>query len=131
MKISQARQIPLMVGIKVKEYLFKVGWKVKRATYLFPVIIALSFIMACSSVWEPSDSEALHLVENYYLFSRAGKEIDAEIIVRGEFVRECKCFPVKFKIMTTKKESFEKKFYFFKNEAGIVEVSEYKSGLIK
>ncbi len=103
----------------------------KRASYLCSIIIALSFMSACSSLWEPSDSEALHLVENYYLFSRAGKEIDAEIIERGKFISECKCYPVKFKIMITKKESFKKTFYFFKNETGIVEVSEYISVLKK
>ncbi len=131
MKISQARLIPLMVGIKAKEYLFKVGWKTKRATYLFPVIIALSIIMACSSVWEPSDSEAVHLIENYYLFTRSGKDIDAEIIARGKYIGECKCFPVKFKIMSKNQERFEKTFYFFKNEAGIVEVSDYQFSLTK
>jgi hypothetical protein len=87
--------------------------------------------MACSSVWEPSDSEAVHLIENFYLFSRAGKEVDAEIIERGKFIRECKCFPVKFRIMSQKQESFEKTFYFLKNENGIVEVREYQFGLIK
>ena len=63
--------------------------------------------------------------------SRAGKEIDAEIIERGEFTGECKCFPVKFRIKSKKQESFEKTLYFFKNEAGSVEVSEYQFGLIK
>jgi len=105
--------------------------KMKRSICLFPVIIALSFITACSSMWEPSDSEAVHLVENYYLFSRAGKEIDPEIIERGGFNRECKCFPVKFRIMSKKQESFEKTFYFFKNETGIVEVRNYQFGLRK
>jgi hypothetical protein len=75
-------------------------------------------------MWEPSDSEANYLVENYYLFTRAGKEIDAEIIERGEFIRQCKCFPIKFRIMGQKQESFEKTFYFFKNQTGIVEVRE-------
>ena len=104
---------------------------VKRSAWLFPVILALSFITACSSVWEPSDSEAVHLVKNYYLFARAGKGIDAEIIERGKFIRKCKCFPVKFRIISKKRESFEKTFYFFKNEAGIVEVSEYQFGIMK
>lgn len=101
----------------------------KRSACLFAAIIALFFIMACSSVWEPSDSEAVRLIENYYLFSRAGKEIDAEIIARREFISECKCFPIKFRIMSSTQESFEKTFYFFRNEAGTVEVSDYQFSL--
>jgi hypothetical protein len=33
--------------------------------------------------------------------------------------------------MSQKQESFEKTFYFLKNENGIVEVREYQFGLIK
>ena len=117
--------------LKDQGYLNKNSRNVKRSICLFPVISALFFIMACSSMWAPSDSEAVHLVENYYLFSRAGKEIDAEIIARGGFISECKCFPIKFRIMSSTQESFEKTFYFFKNEAGTVEVSEYQLSLIK
>ena len=116
---------------KDQGYLNKDRRNLKKSACLLPVIIALSFITACSSVWEPSDDEAVRLLENYYLFSRNGKEIDAEIIERGKFIRECKCFPVKFRIMSQRQESFEKKFYFLKNENGIVEVREYQFGLIK
>ncbi len=116
--------------LKDQRYLNKDSRNMKRSACLFSIIIALSLTTACSSMWEPSDSEAIHLIENYYLFSKAGKEIDAEIIVRGEFIRKCKCFPVKFKIMTVKQESFEKTFYFFKNESGTVEVSEYRQSSI-
>jgi len=65
-------------------------------------------------VWEPSDFEAIHLIENYYLFTRAGKKNEAEIIERGKFIRACKCFPVKFRIMSKKQDSFKKTFYFLK-----------------
>ncbi len=107
------------------------GRNVKRSAPLLALIIAMSFLTACSSMWEPSDTEAVHLVENYYLFYRAGKEVDAEIMERGKFIRECKCFPIKFRIMSNQQESFEKSFYFFKSDAGIVEVSEYQSGVSK
>ncbi len=86
---------------------------------------------ACSSVWEPSDSEAVDLIKNYYLFSKSGKEINAEIVERSKFGGECECFPIKFKITSNKHGSFEKTFYFSKNETGSVEVSEYKFGLRK
>ena len=108
----------------------KGGRNVKKSAPLLASIIVISFLTACSSMWEPSETEAVNLVENYYLFYRAGKEVDPEIIERGKFIRECKCFPIKFRIMSNQQENFEKTFYFFKNSAGIVEVSEYQSGVL-
>lgn len=115
---------------KEQGHLNKNSRNVTGSACLFLLIIALSLITACSSAWEPSDNEAVRLLENYYLFSRNGKEIDAEIIERKKFNKECKCFPVKFRIISKKHESFEKTFYFFKSKTGIVEVSEYQFGLM-
>ena len=103
----------------------------KRSISLFLMIIALSFTISCSSAWEPSDTDAVRLIKNHYLFSMSGKVIDAEIAARGDFNRDCKCFPLKFRIKSNGEESFEKTFYFFKNESGNVDVTEYQFTLNK
>ena len=96
------------------------------------LLITLILLSGCSFLWEPSDSEAVRLVESHYLFSHIGKKVDVEIVGRGEYSRECKCYPVKFRIISLKQQgSYEKTFYFFKNEAGTVEVREYKLGIMK
>jgi hypothetical protein len=95
--------------------------------YLLLVIMIL--FTGCYLSWEPSDQEAISLVESYYLFHRGGKEVDAEIISRGKYDKKCKCYPIKFRIIVPEQRSFEKTFYFFKNETGTVEVREFKFGL--
>jgi hypothetical protein len=83
----------------------------------------------CSASWSPSDEEAVRLVKGHYLFYRGGKEINAEIIYRGEYIKECKCYPVKLKITDPKNRSYERTFYFFRNESGKVDVREHKLGI--
>lgn len=95
------------------------------------LLMTLILLSGCSSFWEPSDREAVRLAESYYLYSHGGKKVDVEIIGRGEYVRKCKCYPIKFRIISLKHGSYEKTLYFFKNEAGTVEVREYKFGIIK
>ncbi len=92
------------------------------ASILFAISVLILFT-GCSSLWEPSDQEAINLVESYYLFYQRGKAVDAEIVERNEFSRDCKCFPIIFRIIVPDQDSFEKKFYFVKNETGQIEVS--------
>ena len=103
----------------------------QRLACLLLVITALTFTISCSSAWEPSDSEAVRLLENHYLFSMSGKDIDAEITERGEFNWGCNCFPMKFRIKSKGQESLEKTFYFYRNDAGNVDVTEYQFALNK
>ena len=86
--------------------------------------VALLLITGCAE-WEPNEAEAVYLVESYYLFSRGGKEVDAEILSRGKYIRKCKCYPVKFKVFFSSDNKFIKTFYFFKNEAGNVEIRDH------
>ena len=109
-----------------RDHLNNEGRYAKRSRSLFTLIIMMLFIAACSSSWEPSDTDAVNLVKNYYLFYSGGKEIDAEIIERGAYIKKCKCFPVKFKITGEANESYEKTFYFFKNKSGKVDLSEFQ-----
>jgi len=95
----------------------------KTMVLMVTLVLLLS---GCYRRWEPSDTEAVDLVESHYLFYYTGKEIDAEIIARGKYIRKCKCFPVKFKIRDQAQGSYEKTFYFFKNADGTVEISEYQ-----
>ena len=85
-----------------------------------------AFLLFTGCSWEPSDRDAVNLVESYYLFSYGGKKVDVEIIGRGEYIRKYKCYPIKCRISTPGRGSYEKTFYFFKNEAGNVEVREYQ-----
>ena len=102
----------------------------RRSLYSL-LLMTLILLSGCSSFWEPSDSEAVRLVESYYLFFHRGKKVDVEIVGRGEYAGECKCYPIKFRIISLKQGGYEKTFYFFKNEAGTVEVREYKLGIKK
>ena len=69
------------------------------------LLMTLILLSGCSSFWEPSDREAVRLAESYYLFLNRGKKVDVEIIGRGEYVRECKCYPIKFRILSLMQES--------------------------
>lgn len=91
------------------------------------VVIPLLLISGCIA-WEPSEPEAVYLVENFYLFSRGGKAVDVEIVSRGDYIGKCKCYPITFKISIPDKPAFDKTFYFFKNESGIVEIREHMPG---
>ena len=85
--------------------------------------------MGCDAFWKPSDKEVLELVRIYYSFTRRGIVENAEILERGKFVKECKCYPIKFQITLQDSSSFKKIFYFFKNEEGKVDISEFQYDL--
>jgi hypothetical protein len=86
-----------------------------------------SLNVGCTS-WSPSDDEAVRLVKDYYLYFHNGKEIDAKIVSRREYIKENKCYPIEFVIMPPDQEGFKKVFYFYKNERGEVAVREFQFG---
>jgi hypothetical protein len=73
----------------------------------------------------PSDTKAASIVEDYYLFAYGGKQVEAEVVERGKFIKECKCYPIKFKIMFLNRKDNNKTFYFYKSRSGEVKISEY------
>ena len=99
--------------------------------YLHVLSILFSFLMlsACSSSWSPSDDEALKLVQNYYLFYHEGRQVEARIIKRHTYSKDCDCVPVEFRVKFSDKEGFKKVFYFFKNEEGKTDIRIHRLGL--
>ena len=102
----------------------------KREVYFMIIMTGLVILYAgCSASWLPSDKDAVKMVKGYYLFYRGGEDINAEVVSRGEYIKECKCYPVKFKVLVSERNSYEKTFYFFKNQSGRVDIREYKLGM--
>ncbi|MBI5407961.1 MAG: hypothetical protein HZA14_01185 [Nitrospirae bacterium] len=95
----------------------------KKAAKLTTIIFLLCAVSSCS--WAPSDEEAVNLVKSYYLYYYEGKEVEARVMIRGKYFKECECYPIEFQITMPGRESFKKVFYFFKNEYGAVDVSEF------
>ena len=79
----------------------------------------------CSSSRLLSDVKAVKLVKDHYLFFRGREIIKAEVIERGEYIEEYKCYPIKFKIIFSGRRNNNKTFYFHKNRSGKVAVSEF------
>ena len=101
-----------------------------KALYLILAMISVLLIYAgCSSSWSPSDEEAVQLVKGYYLYYHDGKDVDAEVIERGEYIKECKCYPIKLRVVFSENRSQKKTFYFFENKSGNVDVREYRFGI--
>lgn len=101
-----------------------------RTLYFILIMISTLLVYAgCSGTWSPSDEDAVRLVKKYYLYYKDGKEIDAQIIYRGEFEKECECYPVKYRIILSRDTSFEKTYYIFKNDSGNVDIREYRFGI--
>ena len=98
----------------------------ERTGILFVSAMLFAFL-GCDAYWSVSDTEAVRLVEEYYLFFREGKEVDARIIRREPYSGECACYPIIFKIIAPGEEEHQKIFYFFKNKDGKIEVSEFRS----
>ena len=91
---------------------------VKRELYCMVIMTCFVLLYAgCSASLSLSDEEVIKKVKEHYLFYRGGEEIDAEVLSRGEYIKECKCYPVKFKILASEKNSYEKTFYFFKKQS--------------
>ncbi len=99
----------------------------KREVYFMIIMTGILILYAgCSASWAPSDQDAVKMLKEHYLFYRGGEEINAEVVSRAEYVKECKCFPVKFKVLVSENNSYEKTFYFFKNQSGRVDIRKYK-----
>lgn len=105
------------------------GPNIKKSVYILLSITMLMLPAGCHVFWEPSDKEALNIVRVHYFFTGKGKVVKAEIIERGDFIKECKCYPIKFQITLQDERSFQKTFYFFKNEMGEINMSEFEHGL--
>ena len=98
----------------------------KRGPLLVLLVTGIFLLAAgCSPNWEPSDIQALDLVKSYFLYTHRGKTVDAEITDRGKYNRDCKCFPIEFKMVERGKGTYKKTYYFFRNQTGSVEVREY------
>jgi len=89
------------------------------------MILALLFFIGCVPSWNPSDKQAAKLVRSYYLFNDSGEAVQATVAKRGEFIEECECFPIKFKITFSNRKINNKTFYFYKNTAGNVAIKEF------
>ncbi len=99
----------------------------KREVYFMIIMTGMVILYAgCSASWSPSDQDAVKMVKEHYLFYRGGEEINAEVVSRDEYIKECKCYPVKFKVLVSENNSYEKTFYFFKNKSGGVDIRKYK-----
>src|SRR4030043_852563 len=97
--------------------------------YWVNLILAVSLILAigCSKFWSPSNKEAEELVRKYYVTFEWGKKVNAEILHRGDYIKEYKCYPVEFIVTDLETgKSIEKTFYFFKNEFNEIEISDVK-----
>jgi len=99
--------------------------RTRRAVYLLPVVIAFLFFAGCTLSKTTSDADVVKLVKNYYLFNHAGEQIRAKVIERGEYNKDCNCYPVRLEICVPNKKACNKTFYLFKNNSGEVEVTEF------
>jgi hypothetical protein len=97
----------------------------KKILYLLLVIPVFLLYTGCSSSWLPSDEKAVTLVKNHYLFFYGGKEVEAEVIERGKFLKECNCYPVKFNIFFSNQRKNSKIFYFHRDTYGKVTVRKF------
>ncbi|MBI5665034.1 MAG: hypothetical protein HZC49_08135 [Nitrospirae bacterium] len=96
----------------------------RKVVCCFLILIIFCLIVACSS-GSPSDDEAARLVKEYYLFNYGGRQVEVKIISRKKFNKENKSYPIEFLIMPPGQKNFQKTFYFYKNEQGMIEIREY------
>lgn len=106
----------------------KTGY-VGDSVFIFIAIISLTMLVRCSTFSQPSDPEAITLVKNYYLYFHGRQTIDAKILKRRAYNKECACYPVEFELISSNHNSFLKTFYFFENEFGDVDIREYQFGI--
>ena len=96
-----------------------------RNICLLAMIFILLFYVACAPSWSPPDHKAADLVREHYLFFDSGKAIIATVEDRGEYISECKCFPVLFNIVFENNKNLKKTFYFYKDASGNVAAKEF------
>jgi hypothetical protein len=104
------------------------GQKVKSLLCLFLAIIFLQLLAGCYSTLTLSDEDAVKLLKNYYSFYEQ-KGVDAEIIKRGEFIKECNCYPIEFHVIHLENGTYDRTFYFYKNGNGTPEIKKFKYGV--
>lgn len=90
-------------------------------------IPAFLLYAGCTNSWAPSDAEAVQMVKNHFLFDYAGQEVKAYVLERGEFDKNCRCYPIKFKIIYSPQRVNNKTFYFYKGSTGQTALREYFS----
>ena len=96
----------------------------KKKLYLWLLIPVFLFFIACSSSWLLSDEEAVKLVHDYYLFYHGGEKVKASVVERGEFIEKCECYPIKFKLIFSRRNN-NMTFYFYKNGSGEVTIKKF------
>lgn len=99
--------------------------EVRKILCSFVLIPVFLLSTGCSSSSLLSDEKAVGLVKDHYLFFYGREIIKADVIERGEYIKEYKCYPIKFKIIFSGKSSNNKTFYFYTNSSGTVSVREF------
>lgn len=97
----------------------------KKKLYSWLLIPVFLILTACSLPSSLSDKEAVKLVRDYFLFNHGGEEVIASVAERGEFMEDCECFPIIFKIIYSSGRNNHKTFYFYKNGSGEVSVRKF------
>jgi hypothetical protein len=90
-------------------------------------VFILLFVLSCVATTTPSDKTAVNLLKDYYSYYEE-KEVYAKIIGRGEFIKDCECYPIEFFIGSDSSSS-KRTFYFHKNGSGAFEIKKFKFGI--
>jgi hypothetical protein len=105
------------------------GFVLCRRSYTLIILTAgLLIITGCFQTWGPSDDEAVSLLTDYYSFYEE-KGVEAEVVKRGEYIKECACYPIEFEISDARHGSYRKTFYFYKNTDGSTGIKKFKYGV--
>jgi hypothetical protein len=90
-------------------------------------VLIFLLVASCFSTIVPSDKKAVKLLKEYYSFYEE-KEINAKIVNRGKFIKDCKCYPIEFFIDSDSGNN-KRTFYFHKNGSGTIEIKKFKFGI--
>ena len=93
--------------------------------YSWLMILVFLIMTACSLPSSLSDREAVKLVHDYFLFHHGGEDVIASVAERGEYIEDCDCFPITFKIIYPSGRDNHKTFYFHKDGSGEVAASPF------
>jgi hypothetical protein len=100
---------------------------------LYHVLLVCTLLVfaGCNSSYTFSDSEAVKLVKSYYLFYHQGREVEARVMHRGEYIEDCECYPLTFEIRSKGRSNVSKAFYFFRDKSGTLDIREYRNRMIQ
>lgn len=101
------------------------NWKTNKQLCVLATIFIFFLYVGCAPSWIPSDNNANALVRAQYLFFGNGEAVQTTVEKRGEYIKECKCYPIKFIITFSNGRINTKTFYFYKNESGNVALKEF------